>query len=182
MAVVPILQDGDERLRGVALPVSADMFGGKELAGIVADMKDTLDREPDGVAIAAPQIGVSYRIFLVRYDRMLPSPKEGEPERPADIGVYINPEIVKAARKAVKVDEGCLSVRGLYGKTMRKERATVRAYDESGKKFERGGGGVLAQAFQHEIDHLNGILFVDHATDIVEAEIPEKPRAQMEHA
>lgn len=182
MAVVPILQTGDERLRRTALPVPADMFGGKELARIIADMGDTLDKEPDGVAIAAPQIGVNYRLFLVRYDRMLPSPKEGEPERPAEVGVYINPELAKTARKAVKVDEGCLSVRGLYGKTKRKERATVRAYDESGKKFERGGGGVLAQAFQHEIDHLDGILFIDHATDIVEAEIPEKPREQLEHA
>ena len=61
------------------------------------------------------------------------------------------------------MEEGCLSVRGTYGKTYRHERATVRARDAEGKPFERGGGGLLAQVFQHETDHLNGILFIDHA-------------------
>ena len=68
------------------------------------------------------------------------------------------------------MDEGCLSVKTHYGKTKRHERATVRAYDEHGNFFERGAGGILAQAFQHEIDHLNGMLFIDHATDLVTAE------------
>jgi peptide deformylase len=109
-----------------------------------------------------------------------PTP-DGEPERPAQIGVFVNPEFVRKARKKAEVDEGCLSVRGTYGKTFRAERATVRALDEHGKKFERGGGGILAQAFQHEIDHLDGVLFIDHATHLVDAETddtPRKPRRQ----
>ncbi len=66
------------------------------------------------------------------------------------------------------MDEGCLSVRGIYGKTYRYNRATVRAQDENGVTFVRGGGGLLAQIFQHETDHLEGILFTDHAIDLYE--------------
>ena len=73
----------------------------------------------------------------------------------------------------MKVDEGCLSVRWLYGKVERAEKITVRAYDENGKPFTMGASGLLAQAFQHEIDHLNGILFIDKATDLKEM-IPEE--------
>jgi peptide deformylase len=123
-----------------------------------------LDAQQDGVALAAPQIGISYRIFIVRYDRLGPTVKGIQ--LPADLGVYINPEFTKSSRRRHEIEEGCLSVRGLYGKTCRHERASVKAYDESGKSFERGGGGILAQIFQHETDHLNGILFIDHAIDI----------------
>jgi peptide deformylase len=130
-------------------------------------MSETMDAEKDGVAIAAPQVGIPYRIFLVRFDRVLPAPKDGEIERPAELGVFINPELIRLSKKSVEMDEGCLSVRNVYGKTKRKDRATVRAQDVNGKKFERGGGKVLAQAFQHEIDHLNGILFIDHAKDLI---------------
>lgn len=160
-----IVQDGEPVLKEKAREVPKKLFGSTELAGMIADMKEAVDREPDGVALAAPQIALPYRIFIVRYDRMLP-PKEGEPPRAADVGVFINPELIKTSKRKEEVDEGCLSVRGLYGKTHRYERATVRAYDEHGEVFERGGGGILAQAFQHEIDHLNGILFIDHAHDV----------------
>jgi peptide deformylase len=165
---VPIREEGDAVLRSVAKPVPPELFGTPELKKIISDMIDTMNAEKDGVAIAAPQIGVPYRIFLVRFDRVLPPVKEGEPEREAEVGVFINPELVRLAKKSILMDEGCLSVRNVYGKTKRKERATVRAYDENGRKFERGGGKVLAQAFQHEVDHLNGILFIDHAENLVE--------------
>jgi peptide deformylase len=124
-------------------------------------MAQALDAEPDGVALAAPQVGVSKRLFIVRYDRLVSANEE--PSAGPALGVYINPEFVKSSRRRLEMDEGCLSVRGVYGKTVRHDRATVRAYDASGMKFERGGGGVLAQVFQHETDHLNGILFTDHA-------------------
>jgi peptide deformylase len=163
-----IVQDGDPVLREKAVPIEEREFGTPALKVLIDDMLQALDAEPDGVALAAPQIGVAKRIFVVRYDRMLPPPPEGTPERPAETGVYINPELVKHSRKRVVTDEGCLSVRGIYGKTKRYERATVRARDEHGASFERGGGGILAQAFQHEIDHLDGTLFIDHATDLYE--------------
>lgn len=168
MAVLPILQKNDAVLRNYAEAVPEELFGTPALARIITDMTDSLDAALDGVAIAAPQVGIPYRIFLVRYDRMMPPPAEGEPARPADLGVFINPDFVKLSKKSAAMDEGCLSVRDIYGKTKRRTQATVKARDAAGNKFERGGGGILAQAFQHEIDHLDGILFIDHAADLIE--------------
>lgn len=176
-----IVQDGDPVLRQTASPVAGAEFGTPTLTKLLADMAKALDAEADGVALAAPQVGVAKRIFIVRYDRMLPNVPEGEPERPADVGVYINPEFVKRSRKREEMDEGCLSVRGKYGKTMRAEQATVKAKDAAGAGFTRGAGGILAQAFQHEIDHLNGILFIDHATDVIDTSkegVERPPRTQ----
>ena len=89
---------------------------------------------------------------------------------PKDL-VFINPKISKLSREKEWLPEGCLSVRWLYGKTLRSKKAMITAYDENGKKFTRGASGLLAQIFQHETDHLNGILFIDHAKEIKE----EKP-------
>ena len=167
-----IVQDGESVLRKISAPVPEELFGTPELAGIIDDMAATLHEQLDGVALAAPQIGIPYRIFIVRYDRTIAPTPDGEADHAADLGVYINPTFVKSSRRRLEMDEGCLSVRGIYGKTMRNERATVRARDIEGVSFERGGGGLLAQIFQHETDHLNGILFIDHATDLVEVHKP----------
>lgn len=161
-----IVQNGDPVLREIAPSVTDAQFGSKELLDIVDGMAAALDAQPDGVAIAAPQVGISLRIFVVRYDRLHPAP-EGSPV-PPEVGVYINPEFIRASRRREVMEEGCLSVRGTYGKTYRHERATVQAYDQYGRPFERGGGGILAQVFQHETDHLNGILFIDHAIETYE--------------
>ena len=168
-----IVQDGAPVLREIADSVPEELFGSAELVGIIRDMAEALDREPEGVALAAPQIAVPYRIFIVRKDRTLPPPPPTPkgtpppPPPPAEVEVYINPEIVKTSRRRAKVDEGCLSVRGIYGTTKRHERVTVRARREDGSRFERGGGGIMAQIFEHEIDHLNGILFIDHAEHLI---------------
>jgi peptide deformylase len=166
-----IVQDGAAVLRDQAKPVPEDLFGSVELARIIDDMKAALDPELEGVALAAPQIGVPYRIFIVRTDRTIALPPS-EDSDPQDIpkaqnDIYINPEIIKTSRRRAAVDEGCLSTRGIYGTTLRHERATVRARNSDGSTFERGAGGLLAQIFQHEIDHLNGILFIDHAQELV---------------
>ena len=87
--------------------------------------------------------------------------------------IFINPKISKLSREKDWVPEGCLSVRWLYGQTFRSKKALITAYDEKGKKFTRGASGLLAQIFQHETDHLNGILFIDHAKDIKE-ELPKQ--------
>ena len=87
--------------------------------------------------------------------------------------VFINPKISKLSRDKDWMPEGCLSVRWLYGKTFRSKKATITAYDENGQKFTRGASGLLAQIFQHETDHLNGVLFIDHAKDVKE-ELPLK--------
>lgn len=164
-----IVQDGTPVLRKTAEPVAEELFGTKELDAILHDMAIALDGQADGVALAAPQIGISRRIFIVRYDRIAPPQPEGMPELPPDVGVYINPEFLKRSKRKVEMEEGCLSVRGTHGRTMRYDRATVRARDAKGHTFERGGGGILAQIFQHETDHLNGILFIDHAVYLAES-------------
>ncbi len=167
-----IIQEGNPVLREIASPVPKEMFGSKELENLVAEMAEALDAEPEGVALAAPQVGVSLRLFIVRRDRTLP-PHEptanGEPvPRAAEVHVYINPEIVKSSRRRGRTDEGCLSVRGLYGTTTPHENVTVRAQNIDGSSFTRGAGGLLAQIFEHEINHLNGILFIDHAEHVIE--------------
>ena len=167
-----IVQDGAKVLREIAKPVPEELFGTPELAAIIADMTKALDPELEGVALAAPQIAIPYRIFIVRKDRTLPpvTVAKGEPlppPPPAEVKVYINPEIVKTSRKRALADEGCLSVRGVYGATKRHERGTIRARRVDGTAFERGGGGLMAQIFEHEIDHLNGILFIDTAEHLI---------------
>jgi len=167
-----IVQDGAEVLRGIAAPVPEEMFGTPELARIIADMKEALDPHLEGVAIAAPQIAIPYRIFVVRKDRtVVPPPMEegaaDAPPLPPEHEVFINPEIVKTSRRRAKVDEGCLSVHGVYGTAKRHERVTIRARGENGSRFEKSGGGLMAQIFEHEIDHLNGILFIDHAERLI---------------
>ncbi len=162
-----IVQSGDEGLRTKATPVPEDMFGSPLLAQYIKEMAESLDAEKDGVALAAPQISIPYRIFIARPDRLLP-PEEGKGQPVPEVIVFINPEITRSSKRRLEVDEGCLSVRSIYGKTMRHERATVCARTVDGSAFQRGGGGIMAQIYQHEIDHLDGILFTDHATDLIE--------------
>jgi peptide deformylase len=168
-----IVQDGAPVLRKIARAVPARLFGSTELAGLIDDMMSVLESELEGVALAAPQLGTSYRLFIVRKDRTIPPPKkqpEGTPvppPPPAEIETYVNPEIVKTSKRKSKMDEGCLSVRGVYGTTSRHQRVTIRALHADGSRFERGAGGIMAQIFEHEIDHLNGILFTDHAEHII---------------
>ena len=175
-----IVQSGDEVLRKDAKAVEKNEFGSPELISLVEQMKKILDPEEDtysvGVALAAPQIGVSKRIFIVRYDRTDRVARHTDHPPVPSVGVFINPTIIRSSRRKVEMDEGCLSVRRMYGKVLRHERVTVRAYDEYGNKFERGGGGLLAEIFQHEIDHLNGILFIDLATNLREVGVEEEQK------
>ena len=151
-----IVQIGHPTLRETARPIQESEFSSPEFKDVVARMKKDLEEQKDGVAIAAPQIGEPLRIFVLS-PHIFESP-EGEPL------VYSNPEIIKSSSKKKWMNgEGCLSVRGVYGQTHRHTNVTVRAYNEDGKQFTRGAGGLLAHIFQHEIDHLNGILFCDHA-------------------
>lgn len=157
-------------LREVALPVSEKDFGSKKIEDIVKKMQKALHAEEDGVAIAAPQIGVGLRIFVVAGSAvLLAKRKSGETdegkEAPEDL-VFINPEIIKVSRQKKKMEEGCLSLRWLYGQVLRHEKVTIKAYTEAGKAVNVGASGLLAQIFQHEIDHLNGILFTDKAENV----------------
>ena len=169
-AVKEIVQKEARVLRDIAEPVPEKLYGSPELARLISDMSGALDAEPEGVALAAPQVGVSYRLFIVRMDRTTVPLEDGA--KPV-VEIFINPEVVKTSRKRARADEGCLSVRGVYGTTSRHERVTIRARREDSTRFQRGAGGLLAQIFEHEIDHLNGILFTDHAEHLVD--IPHAP-------
>ncbi len=174
-----ILQQKEKVLRKVAKEIPLEDITGRKIKKVLKEMSESLATQADGVAIAAPQIGYSLRIFVVSGKIFSPEyvSKRGRKieeevliqreETPKDL-VFINPKISKLSKEKEWVPEGCLSVRPLYGKTYRSIKATVTAYDENGKKFTRGGSGLLAQIFQHETDHLNGILFIDHAKDVGE--------------
>lgn len=170
-----IIQEGDPVLRGKAKEVLTGEIISPKIKRVLADMSKTLGGEKDGIAIAAPQIGVPLRIFIVSgklFDleastRMVDLGPENEtPTSPLKDLVFINPEITKISKDNEEHEEGCLSVRGKYGTTKRAKKTTVRAYDENGKVFERGGSGLLSKIFQHEMDHLDGVLFIDKAENI----------------
>lgn len=162
-----IVSEGAAVLRGHAKEVAIKEIATPKIKKIIADMKDALLPHKDGVAIAAPQIGIPLRIFVVSghvYD-----PKallnDDKSKKEPDVA-FINPEIVKTSREKEWVPEGCLSVRPWYGEVRRAKKITIRAYDEKGKQSTRGASGLLAQIFQHEIDHLDGILFIDKARHV----------------
>lgn len=156
-----IVQNGDSVLRLKAGEVGTEEFNQKKLLTVLSDMKEALNSQHDGVAIAAPQIGVSKRIFVV-------SKKVLGDDKNSDDKVFINPTITFRSKDKKKMEEGCLSVRWLYGTVKRSSRVTVEAQNELGEKFIETGTGLMAQIFQHEIDHLEGILFVDSAENIRE--------------
>ncbi|MBP7846443.1 MAG: peptide deformylase [Candidatus Pacebacteria bacterium] len=192
-----ILQKDAPVLRKTAEDVPLDQIGSKELNKVIEDMKEALDSQDDGVAIAAPQIGYSLRIFVVskKVGTIMMEEKEIanglSPEETStkiavnELGfedlVFINPVIKKISKERKFVEEGCLSVRYLYGKVSRAKKVKIEAYDENGKKFERGGTGLLAQIFQHETDHLDGVLFIDKAKDLEDLP-PEKLKSQKSNA
>lgn len=191
-----IVQQDAKVLHKVAKELLVSEIKTPKIKKILREMSASLREQGDGVAIAAPQIGYSLRIFVVsgkifsgeifgRRSQKVQADetkvKSSEARKDSDVAikispekdmVFINPKISKLSRDKDWMPEGCLSVRWLYGRTLRSKKATVTAYDENGKKFTRGASGLLAQIFQHETDHLNGILFIDHAKDVRE-ELPK---------
>lgn len=168
--MVDIVQNGNPVLRKIAQEVPLDEIGKPKFQKIFKDMSEALHSQYDGVAIAAPQIAVSYRIFVVSGKIFNPDFLEGKTkseEKGKDI-ICINPVITKISKDKKLLSEGCLSVRPLYGKVRRATRVTIEAYNEHGEKHVFEGAGLLAHIFQHEIDHLDGILFIDKARDLHE--------------
>lgn len=169
-----IVQREQPVLREVARSIPIEEISSSKIQGIIKDMSLAMAEQKDGIAIAAPQIGVNLRIFVVS-GKLLSQVDRSYKGKDSDL-VFINPEIIKLSKEKKDVEEGCLSVRWLYGKVRRSVRATLTAYNEKGEKLERGASGILAQIFQHEVDHLNGILFTDKAKEtweMTEEEIKE---------
>ena len=167
---VNIVQKNNPVLRQKAKEVPQKEIASGKIKVILRQMRQALDGEKDGVAIAAPQIEAPFRIFIISRKVL------GTKEKPAakDL-VFVNPVITKLSKEKESLEEGCLSVRWLYGIVRRAHKATVRAYDEQGKVFTRGASGLIAQIFQHEIDHLDGILFIDKAKNL--RELPPQTRS-----
>ena len=144
MAILNILKEGDETLRKKCR--SVDEITPRILT-LLDDMHDTLEKA-QGVGLAAPQVGILRRIVIVEIDD-----KKYE---------MINPEIIERSGSQTEI-EGCLSVPGKYGITNRPMEVTVKYTDRDGNERTAKGSGLKARAFCHELDHLDGILYIDHA-------------------
>ncbi len=174
-----IIQKENPLLREKAKEVNIEDIKSRKIETIIRRMEKALDKEDDGIAIAAPQIGESLRIFVVskKVFEIMDEEKDptikmsGEKEEYKNL-IFINPEIIKTSKEQMLVEEGCLSVRWLYGQVKRAKKVLVRAYNEEGRAFTFGASGLMAQVFQHEIDHLEGVLFIDKARGL--KEIPPK--------
>ena len=136
---------------------------------LAEDMVETMRAAP-GVGLAAPQVDVSQRVIVVEYADGI----EGtdDQETPPKLFTVINPEITRRSRETVMGTEGCLSLPGLMGEVERHEWVTVKGLDRHGKAFKKKAHGWLARIFQHEIDHLDAILFIDRATEVYRVEEP----------
>lgn len=169
-------QEENPVLRARAREIPISEITSERIQSLIADMKELLSHEEYGVALAAPQLGENVRLFIVsgralaRDKRNAPDEQSeedaGPPPTPMADQVYINPEMISMSRAKKNKHEGCLSIRGKWGVVPRAEKATVRAYDEHARAFTRGGSGFLAHVFQHEMDHLEGILYIDKAVEI----------------
>jgi peptide deformylase len=154
MAEHPILLAGEPILRQKSKKIKT--FG-PSLEALVTDMVDTM-RAADGLGLAAPQIGVPLRMIVIEMQPL--RDENGNEIEPARLYVYCNPEITEASGEE-EGEEGCLSVPGYVGVVRRATHVTVKGQDAKGRKIRTKAEGLLARAFQHEIDHLNGILFID---------------------
>lgn len=172
--IIQVDELDNDPLRMKSREIAQEEFSSVYLRDVISSMKKALAREDDGVAIAAPQIAIPLRIFVVAESAY----EEDAKYKPL---VFINPKIIKASKKSAVMQEGCLSVRWVYGKTRRAVSATVEAYDEEGRKFTFGGSGLIAHIFQHEIDHLDGVLFIDHGFDLEEYTEEEVKASQKKH-
>jgi peptide deformylase len=160
MALLPILEYPDPRLKKVAAAVTAFT---PDVVRLVRDMAETMYAAP-GVGLAATQVDVHKRIIVIDVSH-------GRD----DLVVLVNPEII-AASGEIECEEGCLSVPGYFDKVVRAAQVTVRAWDQHGKPFERTAEEMLAVCVQHEMDHLVGRMFVDYLSPLKRARLKNKQR------
>jgi len=163
MAILNILRYPDARLHKVAAPVTVFDDGLKKL---VADMVETMYAAP-GIGLAATQVDVHKRVIVLDVS-----------ERHDSLVVLVNPEILESTGES-DIEEGCLSVPGIYELVARAERVKVRAYDQNGNPFTLEAQGLLAVCIQHEMDHLQGKVFVEHLSQLKQQRIRAKLAKQL---
>jgi len=151
----------------------------KNLQTLIDDMIETM-REAPGVGLAAPQVNISERLIVVEYAEE-DEEEEGEdqPEKPKKLFVMINPEIVRSSAETLMGVEGCLSIPNLVGEVERHAAIQVKGLNRHGKPAKVKAEGWLARIFQHEIDHLNGILFPDRATRVWQPQDEVEPEQEV---
>ena len=154
MAILPIVEVPDPRLRQISSPVEEVNAG---VRALVADMFETMYAAP-GIGLAAIQVGVPKRILVM--DLQEPEVEDGPPVKAPR--VFINPEILTHSDEEVPYLEGCLSIPDQYADVERPDHIRARWLDEHGKQHEEQLDGLLAVCLQHEMDHLEGVLFIDH--------------------
>ncbi len=154
MAVLPIVEVPDPRLRALSSPVDTVDDGVRQL---IADMTDTM-YDAKGIGLAAIQVGVARRVVVI--DLQEREDEEGRPIR--EPRAYVNPEVISASEELSTYNEGCLSIPEQYADVARPARCRVRWLDGDGGTHEEELDGLLATCMQHEIDHCDGVLFIDH--------------------
>jgi peptide deformylase len=148
----------------------------KNLQTLIDDMVETM-REAPGVGLAAPQIGLSERIIVIEYfEREEDEEKEDAPKK---VWAVLNPEIVKASEEKLMGVEGCLSIPGMVGEVERHAQIQIKGLNRHGKPMRIKANGWLARIFQHEIDHLNGVLFTDRATRVWKPQDEPEPEQEV---
>ena len=157
MAVLDILKLGDARLRQKSKPIKQVNARVQQLA---VDMVETM-REANGVGLAAVQVGVNERLIVAE----IPEEEFEDDPQAGQLYIIVNPEIVRARGEKAAGDEGCLSIPGYVGEVERYPQVTVSGLDLNGKPTRVKAYDFLARILQHEIDHVNGVLFIDHITD-----------------
>lgn len=155
MAILPILEVPDPRLRRISAPVEAVT---DEIRQLIADMFETMYAAP-GIGLAAAQVDRPIRLLVMDLSDGPPDP-DGKPTR--NPRVFINPEILDPSAERSSYNEGCLSVPDQYAEVERPARVRVRWLDETGAAHDELLDGLTATCLQHEMDHLNGVLFIDH--------------------
>ena len=134
-----------------------------ELHTLIDDMVETMQEAP-GVGLAAPQVNISQRVIVVQFG------EEEDPEAPMQLYAVVNPRITAFSKDIVIGVEGCLSIPGMLGEVSRPNAATIAGFDRDGEPLNIEAEGWLARIIQHEVDHLNGVLFTDHALNVWPAE------------
>ena len=158
MAVLPIVEVPDPRLRLVSESVGEVT---DEVRALVADMIDTM-YAAHGIGLAAIQVGVPKRILVIDLQDREETDASGEAKPVRNPRAYIDPQVLAVSEEVSSYNEGCLSIPEQYADVTRPARCTVRWMDETGASHEEELSGLLATCMQHEIDHLNGVLFIDH--------------------
>ncbi len=158
MAILPIIETPDARLRTISKPVEAV---DDDLRRLMDDMLETMYDAP-GIGLAAIQVGVPKRVLVI--DLQEEEDEEGKPVK--NPRFFVNPEITWESEDASVYNEGCLSVPEMYAEVDRPDRVRVKWLDYNGKPHEEELDGLMATCLQHEMDHLEGILFIDHLSKL----------------